>query len=72
MSGFANFDPIELIRRLVEQEVDFVIIGGMAATIHGGALPTLDLDIVFTTPKLAELIELRKLIAQEPPHLEES
>ena len=23
-------------------------------------------------PKLAELIELRKLIAQEPPHLDES
>lgn len=47
MSDSTNFDPLELIGRLVEQEVEFVVIGGMAATIRGAEIPTLDLDIVY-------------------------
>jgi hypothetical protein len=42
-----RFDPFGLLRRLVDAKVDFVVIGGLAATLHGAALPTLDLDIMY-------------------------
>ena len=35
-----------LLRRLVEGGVEFVVIGGFAATAHGSAHVTADLDIV--------------------------
>jgi hypothetical protein len=41
------FDPVALLGRLVDGDVDFVAIGGLAATIHGAALPTIDLDIMY-------------------------
>jgi hypothetical protein len=40
-------DPIALLGRLVEGGVDFIVIGGLAATIHGAALPTEDVDILY-------------------------
>lgn len=40
-------DPIALLGRLADGGVDFVVIGGLAATIHGAALPTQDLDIMY-------------------------
>jgi len=39
------FRPDELIRVLHEHEVRFVLIGGLAATLHGSAHPTFDVDI---------------------------
>lgn len=39
----------ELLRRLVERGVDFVVIGGIAAVLHGSARNTFDLDICFAT-----------------------
>jgi hypothetical protein len=36
-----------LLRRLVEGRVEFVVIGGFAATAHGSAHVTFDLDIVY-------------------------
>lgn len=39
-----------ILRTLVAHEVDFVVIGGMAARMQGSPLPTQDLDI---TPDLA-------------------
>ena len=36
-----------LLRRLVENEVEFIIVGGAAATAHGSARLTFDLDIVY-------------------------
>lgn len=36
-----------LIRLLVENEVEFIIVGGAAATAHGSARLTLDLDVVY-------------------------
>jgi hypothetical protein len=36
-----------LLRRLVEGRVGFVVIGGFAATAHGSAHVTVDLDIVY-------------------------
>ena len=34
-----------LLIRLIEAEIDFVLIGGFAATVHGGTLVTQDIDI---------------------------
>ncbi|HZS93415.1 MAG TPA: hypothetical protein VFA78_01335 [Chloroflexota bacterium] len=42
-----EFDPLAILGRLVEGDVDFVIIGGLAATIHGAAIPTRDLDVMY-------------------------
>lgn len=42
-----EFDATELLRRLVAAGVDFVVIGGIAAVLHGSARLTRDLDIVF-------------------------
>lgn len=36
---------LDLLRRLNEHEVEFVIVGGMAGVLHGSSLVTLDLDI---------------------------
>ena len=48
----ANRPPLiadEILRRLVERGVDFVVIGGIAAVLHGSARNTFDLDICFAT-----------------------
>ncbi|HUA47491.1 MAG TPA: nucleotidyltransferase [Solirubrobacteraceae bacterium] len=39
----------EILRRLVERGVDFVVIGGIAAVLHGSGRNTFDLDICFAT-----------------------
>lgn len=41
------FDPIPLLKRLVGEGVDFVVIGGWAVVAQGFVRPTRDLDIVF-------------------------
>ncbi|NUL83514.1 MAG: hypothetical protein HUU60_12450 [Armatimonadetes bacterium] len=41
-NGFA-----EVLRRFSEAQVDFVVIGGVAAVAHGAATVTYDLDIVY-------------------------
>lgn len=40
------FDPLAMCRLLTEEGVDFVVVGGFAATIHGSTLLTEDIDIV--------------------------
>lgn len=40
-------DFAALIRLLSENEVEFIIVGGAAATAHGSARLTLDLDVVY-------------------------
>lgn len=35
----------ELLRRLIAAELDFVVVGGVAATLHGVQEPTRDLDV---------------------------
>jgi hypothetical protein len=40
-------DYRELIGRLVDCRVDFIIVGGLAATAHGSARYTDDLDVVY-------------------------
>jgi hypothetical protein len=41
----ARFQPEEIFRRLGEHEVHYVVIGGVAATLHGSPLRTGDADI---------------------------
>lgn len=54
MTDFAS-----LIRQLTENEVEFIIVGGAAATAHGSARLTLDLDIVYsrTSKNLEQLVK---------------
>jgi hypothetical protein len=40
-----RFQPAEILRVLVELEVEFVVIGGIAATLFGSNLRTGDLDV---------------------------
>ncbi len=37
----------ELLRSLAAEDVEFVIIGGLASNIHGATTPTYDLDICY-------------------------
>lgn len=46
-----TFDPIPLLERLVEAEVDFVVIGGIAGAAHGSAYVTTDLDVAYSREK---------------------
>lgn len=40
------FDPDEILRVLDRHHVEFVLIGGMAAILHGSDVVTFDLDVV--------------------------
>ena len=46
MTELGRFDAEELVRRLLEADVKFVLIGGLAAQAHGSTSLTSDLDIV--------------------------
>lgn len=41
----AEFDPVAVLRVLTEHEVDFVVVGGVAARLRGAPLLTQDVDI---------------------------
>jgi len=45
----AEFDPSRLLRTLADGGVDFVVIGGVAAILHGSARATFDLDVCFAS-----------------------
>lgn len=47
MSELPEFSPGRLLGQLVAGDVDFVVIGGIAAIAHGSAHFTQDLDIVY-------------------------
>lgn len=47
MAEWPEFRPRSLLERLVGGNVDFVVIGGLAAVVHGSATITRDLDIVY-------------------------
>jgi hypothetical protein len=58
----------ELTRRLVEAQVEFVLIGGFAAAAHGATLVTRDVDICcrFNEPNLMRL--QKALAGLHPAH----
>jgi hypothetical protein len=53
-------DLAQIIPPLVDGKVDFILIGGMAAILHGSARVTLDADIVYDrgAPNLNRLAEV--------------
>ncbi len=40
------FEPIKICQILNEEAVEYVVLGGFAAVIHGSPLPTKDIDIL--------------------------
>jgi hypothetical protein len=42
----SELDPEAILSVLLEHQVEFVVIGGLAAAAHGSILPTYDIDIV--------------------------
>ena len=53
-----------LIRLLVENNVEFIIVGGAAATVHGSARLTSDLDVVYgrTSENIHRMVEALRSI----------
>ena len=47
MTGPAELDPARLLGLLTARGVDYVLIGGLAAVLHGSAMLTQDVDICF-------------------------
>ena len=45
MNGIATFEPAAALRTLVMHRVDFVVIGGYGAVLHGSPVFTTDADI---------------------------
>jgi len=43
----ASFDPIEILRVLVEHDVDMIVVGGVAGALAGSPVSTRDLDLVY-------------------------
>jgi len=64
-----------LLRRLVDEGVEFIIVGGVAAVVHGSARATFDLDVVYSrTPDnlrrlVASLAAIRPYLRGAPPGL---
>lgn len=61
-------DYAALIPLLVANDVKFIIVGGAAATAHGSARLTLDLDIVYDRDKL-NLERIVRTLAPIQPYL---
>jgi hypothetical protein len=51
------------VRVLCDADVEFVVIGGLAANLHGSALVTLDLDICYARTKA----NLKRIVAALAP-----
>lgn len=56
-----QFQPNELIATLTRHEVDFVVIGGIAAVLHGAPYTTFDLDVVYS-PADENLLRLEQAL----------
>ena len=57
-----------LIRMLVDAGVDFIVVGGVAATIHGSARLTRDVDIVYSRAA-DNIARLSAALAPHSPYL---
>jgi hypothetical protein len=57
-----------LLALLAEAEVEFVVIGGLAATVHGSAHVTYDVDVCYER-SLANVERLCRALASVHPHL---
>ena len=46
------FDPVRICSILLEEDVEFVVIGGFAAVVRGSSLPTRDIDVIPSRDRL--------------------
>lgn len=46
------FDPVRICSILLEEDVEFVVIGGFAAVVRGSSLPTKDIDVIPSRDRL--------------------
>ena len=78
MSETPRFRPEEILRRLVDAQVRFVLIGGLAAQVHGSTSITRDLDICFARDRdnlerlaavLVDLTAIRRGLPADAPRL---
>jgi len=70
MPSPTDADVGELIRRLVDAGVEFIVVGGAAAVLHGAPITTEDLDIVHRrTPE--NVSRLKKLLDELDAHVRE-
>lgn len=54
---------ISMVRRLVEDEVRIVVVGGLAATLHGSSIVTNDLDVCYD-PDEANLRSIAGILSE--------
>jgi len=57
----------QLLQRLIETEIEFIVVGGYAGVLHGSALVTRDLDICAVLTE-ANLARLRRALHDLHPH----
>jgi hypothetical protein len=64
-----------LLRRLLEARIEFILVGGLAATVHGSARATFDIDVVYARSRsnierlVATLAPLNPYMRGAPPGL---
>jgi hypothetical protein len=68
-----ELDILDLLRILAQNNVDFIVIGGVAAVLHGAPVATFDLDIVHARSEenighLAEALRSLGAFYREHPH----
>lgn len=61
----------DVLRLLVERQVDFMVVGGVAAVLHGAPVSTFDLDVLYSPaaenlPRLAEALGTLDAIYRDP------
>src|SRR5690349_7955498 len=61
-------DYARVLRVLTDSAVEFVLIGGVAANLHGSARATFDVDVVYSRAR-ANIIRLVKCLAPFKPYL---
>ena len=70
MPSTGHADAGELIRRLADAGVEFIVVGGAAAVLHGAPITTEDLDIVHRrSPE--NVARLRTLLDELGAHVRE-
>ena len=78
MSELSRFEPQEILVRLVEANVRFVVIGGLAAQVHGSPSLTRDLDICFSRDRenlaalagvLEDIVAIRRGLPPDAPRM---
>lgn len=72
------FEPVEILRRLVNAGVRFVLVGGLAAQAHGSPSVTYDLDICYARDPgnlerlaavLSDVVAVRRGLPDDAPRM---